>query len=132
MQYCCGCSCYFSERFILPSERIPNDSCKGCKVCHKTVKGNRGLTIHLNRNPNCKRNVSTITKVNRGLGCGGACAGHCSTDFDDLPAINVVNNSLPCKVSDAVKSLSTFVESLEYICQDGSVSKICKHPHKKN
>ena len=140
----------FSDRFKQPSKPIPNDNKKRCKVCNVTVKGSRGLTIHLNRHPDCKRNVRSGNKVRGGntcCGCGGACAGRCCTDFSDFGisseaansdngggGVNVegVGSSLPRRVSDAVKSPSTSVESLDNLCQDGSVSKICKHPHQKN
>ena len=122
----------FSDRFKSLSRPNANDNRKRCKVCHITVKGNRGLTIHLNRNPNCKRNVGAGKVVAR-CGCGGACAGLCcSTDCHDHVVVDALSQSLSRQVSESVKYPSTSVESLENLCQDGSVSKICKHPHKKN
>ena len=47
----------FSDRFKKPLT-VPRDNRRRCQVCHVTVKGYRGLVIHLNRSPNCKRNVS--------------------------------------------------------------------------
>ena len=80
----------FSDRFKTSSKHIPKDNRKRCKVCHITVKGNRGLTLHLNSNPNCRRNVSSSKKVRDRCGCGGACAGHCCTNFSG----NVVDNDM--------------------------------------
>ena len=100
-------------------------------------KGNRGLTLHLNSNPNCRRNVRSGNKVRDRCGCGGACAGNCCTDFcdngtDNDMAVDVDSDSLARQVSEAIKSPSTSVKSLEHLCKDSSVSKICKHPHKNN
>ena len=62
----------FSTGLKLPPQLIPRDNRKRCKVCHITVLGNRGLTIHLNRNPDCKRKVSSGT-ITSGSSGRGAC-----------------------------------------------------------
>ena len=49
---------------------------------------------------------------------------------DNDTTVVVESDSLARQVSDAVKSPSTSVESLENLCQDSSFSNIGKHPHK--
>ena len=83
----------FSDRFKQPSIPIPRDNKKRCRVCNVTVKGRRGLMLHLNGNPDCKRNVRVSgvcgCRNKGGCGCGGACAGSCGSKF--LLVIRMVN-----------------------------------------
>ena len=83
-------------------------SVKRCHFCHKTMKGRRGLNIHLARSPNCKRNVPAQL------------------------APEIDNASLPHQVADAVKGPSTSVESLENLCVNNPLSKIKRKTHNSN
>ena len=76
-------------------------SIKHCHVCKVSLKGRRGLELHLNRSPNCKRNVPISLP-------------------SDLP-------SLPREIINTVKSPSTSVESLNSMCGDGKNTKISPH-----
>ena len=78
-----------------------------CHVCKIKLKGKRGLTLHLNRSPDCRRNVPD-------------------------PPVTVVTphtDSLPCHVMNSVKCPSTTVESLEDLCGLAH-PKILTHQHK--
>ena len=89
------------------SSEIPVTSpSKQCKVCKRSVKGKRGLQIHLGRNPNCKRNVP-----NREL----------------VPLPPHEPTSLPSAIALASKCPSTSVESLENMCGSGNHTKIKRH-----
>ena len=69
----------------------PKDS-RHCHVCGATVKGKRGLHLHLSRSPTCKRN--------------------CPSNL--LPPHNPA--TLPQLISNTIKSPSTTVEGLEHSC----------------
>lgn len=79
---------------------------KRCQVCKNTVKGRRGLAIHLGRSPNCKRNIIQPPPIK----------------FNDM--------SLPQNVMNTVKCPSTSVESLERLCGEGINTKIKTHNSK--
>ena len=85
---------------------------KQCPSCHISVKGSRGLTIHLNRNPDCKRNAKFSSS--------------CCADDNSTP-------SLTDLVSNCVNSPSTSVLSLEHSCNEtgSSKTKLCKNTTSK-
>ena len=90
----------------LPSRPVqpPLTSIKMCHTCGVSIKGRRGLMLHLNRSPDCKRNSPLPTT--------------------DAPT------SLPSRILNAVKSPSSSVESLENMCGDGKNTKISPHNSK--
>ena len=95
-----------SSNLHIPPIKLPKTpSVKQCHVCKITIKGKRGLTLNLNRNPNCKRNCPTRVP-----------------SFDDL--------SLPSQVINTVKTPSTSVQSLENLCGDHTNTKIDAHNSK--
>ena len=91
-----------------PTSNVPTSSSKGkrCQVCSNTFKGNRGLSIHLGRSPDCKRNISNSDRLTNNM------------------------KSLPQTILDTVKCPSTSVESLENLCGNGVGTKIQLHGSK--
>ena len=90
------------------TSQLPNTTSHGkrCQVCKNTIKGRRGLMIHLGRSPNCKRN------------------------YKMPPSISLLNHhdsSLPSEITKAVKCPSTSVESVDTMCGDGTNTKIKTH-----
>ena len=92
----------------LPNGKIASPGSQ-CKVCKRFFKGRRGLSIHLGRNPNCKRNAKQSTYGTL-------------VDNDTL--------TVPQEVHNVVNSPSTSIESLENMCGDGLNTKIKKHNSK--
>ena len=78
-----------------------------CHVCNIKLKGKRGLILHLNRSPDCRRNIP-------------------HPPDKDTP--NIDHDTLPCQVINTVKCPSTTVESLENKC-GLSHPQIITHQH---
>ena len=82
---------------------------KRCHSCRVIIVGRKGLTKHLGRSPDCKRNVPAPSQ--------------------DSCCAPISDPQLTALIAEAIKSPSTSVESLENRCGDGSNTKIKVHNH---
>ena len=95
-----------SSELSTPPQPLPKSRSnrRTCHVCDKTVKGRRGLTLHLRRHPDCRRN--------------------CAAPPPDPTLTELID--------EVVKSLSTTIESLESFCGSGENTKVHKHNSKRD